>query len=230
MKLYFLKSRSNSNFAVSVIKSPVLKNQLLGYAPKINEIDHKTFVENKSFRKIINDTISKNIHNDVVLQGWAYQQKNGYLNIQDERCYVPWGRVPDPEDIFGTVLLSQGKIGKCWLLFRYINFNNALVEGSFEQMPTHRMVSANGMFKLSEYLESRLIEEVTTTGCCKESKIKHSRKRIKRHKNDNNSNLEGHVILITPDLITSQHANENVIINHINSNIVDKPPPAYEKK
>ncbi|KAJ3387218.1 hypothetical protein HDU92_002044 [Lobulomyces angularis] len=155
MKLYFLKSRSNSNFAVSVIKSPVLKNQLLGYAPKINEIDHKTFVENKSFRKIINDTISKNIHNDVVLQGWAYQQKNGYLNIQDERCYVPWGRVPDPEDIFGTVLLSQGKI----------------VEGSFEQMPTHRMVSANGMFKLSEYLESRLIEEVTTTGKTDEEKL-----------------------------------------------------------
>ncbi|KAI8893932.1 hypothetical protein BC833DRAFT_506106, partial [Globomyces pollinis-pini] len=61
-------------------------------------------------------------------------QKIGYLNINDKRVMAPWGRINDPEDIFGTVLLDNGRI----------------VENTFEPMSTHRIVSRNGLFQLND--------------------------------------------------------------------------------
>ncbi|RKP27733.1 hypothetical protein SYNPS1DRAFT_10650, partial [Syncephalis pseudoplumigaleata] len=60
----------------------------------------------------------------------------------DERNPAPWGRIPDPEDIFGSVQLKEG----------------AIVPRSFQPMPTHRMVSSNGLFRLSDTLHAALLE------------------------------------------------------------------------
>ena len=56
----------------------------------------------------------------------------------------PFGRVADPEDILGTVLLKDGK----------------MVQGSFERMPTHRLVSRNGLTVLSESIHKKLVESL----------------------------------------------------------------------
>ncbi len=45
-----------------------------------------------------------------MVQSIAVYQKSGHLNINDERSPSLFGRVNDPEDIFGTVLLDKGTI------------------------------------------------------------------------------------------------------------------------
>ncbi|KAJ3395636.1 hypothetical protein HDU80_010269 [Chytriomyces hyalinus] len=66
------------------------------------------------------------------------------MNISDQRTYTPWGRVSDPEDLLGSVLLKDGNI----------------VEKSYERTPTHRLVSLNGLVQLSEFLHAKLVEKL----------------------------------------------------------------------
>ncbi|KAI8903123.1 hypothetical protein EDD86DRAFT_175729, partial [Gorgonomyces haynaldii] len=69
-------------------------------------------------------------------------QKVGHLNINDQRMPPLWGRVNDPEDILGTSLIKDGK----------------LVPKSFEPMPTHRILSTNGLFQLTPFLHEKLLK------------------------------------------------------------------------
>ncbi len=50
------------------------------------------------------------IHRDPTLQALAQHQKTGFLNVNDARSGVSFGRVADPEDILGTVRLDNGLI------------------------------------------------------------------------------------------------------------------------
>lgn len=71
-----------------------------------------------------------------------------WLHIADERNPPPWGRIPLPEDIFGSVLLEKGVIQP----------------NTYERMPSHRFVTSNGLFKLSDPMQrilvSTLLEEI----------------------------------------------------------------------
>jgi hypothetical protein len=71
-----------------------------------------------------------------------------WLHVADERNPPPWGRIPLPEDIFGSVLLSKGIIQP----------------NTYQRMPSHRFVTSNGLFQLSSPLQSilrsTLLEEV----------------------------------------------------------------------
>lgn len=55
-----------------------------------------------------------------------------------------WDGDSDPEDILGGVQLHEGKI----------------VPGTYERMPTHRLVSSNGLFRLSDFLHSNLVDRL----------------------------------------------------------------------
>lgn len=78
------------------------------------------------------------------LKSIAQFQKEGYLNINDQRSGV-WGRVNDPSDIFGTCLLKNGQ----------------MVQGTFEEMPTHVWYSKNeGLSTLTPYLHERMLQEL----------------------------------------------------------------------
>ncbi|RKP10889.1 hypothetical protein THASP1DRAFT_12196, partial [Thamnocephalis sphaerospora] len=59
----------------------------------------------------------------------------------DERNPAPWGRIPDAEDIIGSVEVRDGLI----------------LPGSFQPMPVHRLVSSNGVFLLSKPLQATLL-------------------------------------------------------------------------
>jgi hypothetical protein len=50
--------------------------------------------------------------------------------------------VPDPEDILGSVRLSNGKI----------------IPKTYEKMPTHRIYSSNGLFQLNDHLYEALVK------------------------------------------------------------------------
>lgn len=74
-----------------------------------------------------------------------------WLHVADERNPPPWGRIPLPEDIFGSVLLSKGVIQP----------------QTYQRMPSHRFVTSNGLFKLSDPMQrilyNTLLKEVERT-------------------------------------------------------------------
>ncbi|CAO3643514.1 unnamed protein product [Cunninghamella echinulata] len=87
---------------------------------------------------------SQHIHevNDTTLKGMAQWQKEGWLHVGDERNPAPWGRIPKPEDIIGSVLLQDGKIQP----------------GTYQAMPAYRLVTNKGLMQLSEPLEQCLVK------------------------------------------------------------------------
>ncbi|TPX59258.1 hypothetical protein PhCBS80983_g02605 [Powellomyces hirtus] len=135
--------------AISVLAPEELEgnngNVIVGWAkglPKDStDLKPAGFTGNSEFEDVLHDVLKQHISEDVGAQGLAMHQKLGYLNINDERSYAPFGRVSDPEDILGTCRLDDGKI----------------VPGSYERMPTHRIVSGNGLFQLSEYIHEKLV-------------------------------------------------------------------------
>ena len=66
-----------------------------------------------------------------------------WLHIGDERNPPPWGRIPYPEDIIGTVFVQGGVIQP----------------NTYQPMPTHRLATSNGFMQLSEPLTQCLIRE-----------------------------------------------------------------------
>ncbi|KAI8593571.1 hypothetical protein BDZ88DRAFT_447931 [Geranomyces variabilis] len=122
---------------------------IIGWAKRkdvtdLADISPAEFEANPAFEDVLHEVIKQDIDNDVGVQGLAAYQKLGYLNINDERTYAPFGRVSDPEDILGSCRLDDGK----------------LVPGSYERMPTHRLFSFNGLFRLSEHLQEKLLERL----------------------------------------------------------------------
>jgi hypothetical protein len=108
------------------------------------KINPKEFVDNPNFINILNGVLSKSITNSPAHQSLAAHLKNGYLNIQDLRAPEHWGRVADPEDILGSVLVQ----------------NQKMVPNTFEPMPTHRLFTRQGIFKLDPYLLENLLKEL----------------------------------------------------------------------
>ncbi|KAI9326401.1 hypothetical protein BDR26DRAFT_135277 [Obelidium mucronatum] len=102
------------------------------------------FTPNQKFEDLLHKVLKEKIHLDDGWKAMAQNQKEGYLNISDVRVFTPWGRVSDPEDLFGAVLLKEGVI----------------VENSYQKMGTHRLVSGNGLFQVSELLHEKLVKEL----------------------------------------------------------------------
>lgn len=50
-------------------------------------------------------------------------------------------RVPEPEDILGSVRVENG----------------VMIAHTYEPMPVHRLVTRNGLFQLSETMQSALV-------------------------------------------------------------------------
>ncbi|OAJ37869.1 hypothetical protein BDEG_21841 [Batrachochytrium dendrobatidis JEL423] len=109
----------------------------------ISSIKPFNFTSNHQFESRLHKFLAENIHKDEAAQALANYQKEGHLNINDERVFTPWGRVSDPEDILGNVLVQNGKI----------------VKGSYQRMPTHRLFSLNGLFQLNKSLHDLYIQK-----------------------------------------------------------------------
>lgn len=65
-----------------------------------------------------------------------------WMHIGDERNPPAWGRINFPEDIIGSVELSNGTIK----------------EGTYQPMPAHRIMTNSGIFQLSEPLTKCVVE------------------------------------------------------------------------
>ncbi|KAL3893831.1 MAG: hypothetical protein SGCHY_005614 [Lobulomycetales sp.] len=100
---------------------------------------------NPLFEDFLHRTLCSHIHSDPSWAAMARQQSSGFLNIADHRVFVPYGRVPDPEDILGTVRLEAGEI----------------VPESYERFPAHRMITPlNGPTQLTDHMHAILLEQL----------------------------------------------------------------------
>ncbi|KAI9491172.1 hypothetical protein BDB00DRAFT_834084 [Zychaea mexicana] len=117
---------------------------VIGWTPN-TDIDFKTFVDNTSFVDFLTRVLKEKVHkvNDPVLKSLAEWQKEGWLHIGDERNPPPWGRIPYPEDIIGSVLVQKGVIQP----------------DTYQPMPAHRLVTSNGILQLSEPLTQCVVQE-----------------------------------------------------------------------
>ncbi|KAI9244162.1 hypothetical protein BY458DRAFT_529943 [Sporodiniella umbellata] len=111
---------------------------IVGWSPDPNVLDHHTFRENHGFVNFLTQTFNRQLHkvNDAHLKAMAEWQKEGWMHINDERDPPAWGRINFPEDIIGSVQVSNGII----------------LPHSYQPMPTHRLITPKGLFKLSDPL------------------------------------------------------------------------------
>ncbi|RUS25957.1 hypothetical protein BC938DRAFT_471418 [Jimgerdemannia flammicorona] len=126
------------------VTSPLTRNLIIGWTPATTPpaISPATFIENGSFADLLHDVVKKNVgEGDEALKAVAEWQKEGWLHVADARNAPPYGRIPYPEDIIGSVLVQQGLIQP----------------SSYQRNPTHRFVTPYGLFRLSVPLHAALV-------------------------------------------------------------------------
>lgn len=116
-------------------------NKVLNNRFVLGSLTKDSFVPSPAFESALISVLHKHIHDDPYWKAKAQYQNLGFMNIDDSRAMGVQGRVNDPADILGVVLLKDGDI----------------VPGSFEQMPTHNIWSQQGgLVQLTDYLFNKL--------------------------------------------------------------------------
>ncbi|OZJ04646.1 hypothetical protein BZG36_02046 [Bifiguratus adelaidae] len=131
--------------ALAKVTAEKAQKVIVGWVSKPSAvISPDDFLENKPFVDFLHSVIEDRVGklDDPALKAFAEWQGQGWMHIADERNPAPWGRIPLPEDIFGSILLKEGKIQ----------------DGTYQRNPTHRIVSQNGLFQLSEPLLNELVK------------------------------------------------------------------------
>ena len=95
--------------------------------------------ENGPLLRLLSRVIFENASQYGLLQREAEVQGNGYVYLLDGRTPTPGGRVP-PEDIIGAFEVREG----------------ALVTGSYQHNPRHRLFTTAGWFRLPSEIENAL--------------------------------------------------------------------------
>lgn len=100
------------------------------------------FVENPKFRELLHEAVRKGLQrevDDIQING-ALQLQEGWMHIHDDRNIPPLGRIGDPDDIIGTVLVQNSKI----------------MPETYQAMPAYRLCTADGLTKLTPGLAQEL--------------------------------------------------------------------------
>ncbi|ANB14757.1 hypothetical protein AWJ20_2364 [Sugiyamaella lignohabitans] len=109
-------------------------------------LDPGEFSSHQKFLDIAHKTIGEHIQNCPVFSQLAAAEqgeKSLFFHIYDLRRPPPHGRIPEVEDIVGTVRLESGKI----------------VPNSYEPNAMYRSVTPYGIFTVSDYLNSKIVSE-----------------------------------------------------------------------
>ena len=115
------------------------------------QLVHLDFREQSAFVKFLHESIATYVdryESCPYLCTKAKLFKSGWMYIEDERAVSPLGRTPDPDDILGYCLVRNGKI----------------VPKSYQAMPTHRLFSHLGEFRIPKpihhFVLSNLVEKL----------------------------------------------------------------------
>ncbi|KAF8931037.1 hypothetical protein BGZ58_007843 [Dissophora ornata] len=151
-------SDRHSSYAVSFLADfPNHNRQVIGYLshnPSSSssasgndeslQLKPNKFTENGAFNNVLHAVIQQNLDKDPMVETVLHQQSEGWTHIVDYRNPAPYGRIPSSEDIFGSVQIVDGVIQP----------------STYQRMPSHRIVSGDGLFQLSEYLHEKLVHHL----------------------------------------------------------------------
>ncbi|KWU41087.1 hypothetical protein RHOSPDRAFT_11628, partial [Rhodotorula sp. JG-1b] len=124
------------------------KSRLAADGPPADEgvppISPRTLTENPDFVRLVHEVIAMNLGDDAWFQTQAKSMTSDtHIHIADQRQPSDANRIPDPQDILGSVLVQSGQ----------------LVPASYE--PNHvayRLVTEAGLLQLPGELQERLRE------------------------------------------------------------------------
>jgi hypothetical protein len=138
-KHYVTLTSARTAFSVGLIPEAIV-----GLLERPDEpIAPGNFAANSVFRRFLADVIARNGPDDPDMQAAAAQQGQGYVAVIDQRTPTPGDQVP-PEDIMGVFEVRDGKV----------------VPGSYQASPNHRLLTADGFFRLGRFLDERLQQEL----------------------------------------------------------------------
>ncbi|CAO3572622.1 unnamed protein product [Mortierella alpina] len=143
-------SDAHSCYALAFLPTfPKHNRQIIGFVshnPANTELLVKPnkFTENEAFNAVLHASIQEHLSKDPMVESVLQQQLEGWTHIADYRNPAPYGRIPLPEDIFGSVQIVDG----------------VLQPSTYQRMPSHRIVSSHGLFQLSEYLHEKLVHRL----------------------------------------------------------------------
>ena len=115
---------------------------VIGHVPEDAGLDG--FKENLPFVDLLHDTVKAALVEgvDKELTNDATQRQEGWLHVHDLRNFPEQGRVGDPDDIVGSVLVQEGKIKG----------------DTYQRMPSYRTVTRDGPLRLTSSLHERLLK------------------------------------------------------------------------
>ncbi|KAG0210845.1 hypothetical protein BGX33_004654 [Mortierella sp. NVP41] len=145
-------TQPHASYALSFLPTfPQHNRQVIGYIsqgpasqPSDLQVKPNKFTENEAFNTLLHTIIQQNLASDPMVESVLQQQLEGWTHIADYRNPAPYGRIPLPEDIFGSVQIVDGVIRP----------------ESYQRMPSHRIVSSLGLFQLSDHLHERLVHHL----------------------------------------------------------------------
>ncbi len=130
--------------AQMAISTGLVPEAIVGLVERLDEpIAPGNFTANSIFRRFLADVIARNGPDDPDMQAAAARQVDGHIAVIDQRTPTPGGRVP-PEDIIGVFDVRDGKV----------------VSGSYQASPNHRLLTTSGFFRLGQFLNQRLQQEL----------------------------------------------------------------------
>lgn len=119
-------------------------DQIIGQtaSPEIDRI-HVGFIDNPLMKESIFDLLQKKYQILQYFQQLAKAYGDGWMPIVDGRSISMFARTPEPDDIMAMILVRDGSI----------------VPGSIQRMPTHRLLTVNGLFRLPTDLEKEFFKK-----------------------------------------------------------------------
>lgn len=129
--------------ALSFSDDPLQADQIIGWtAGGTGPSLHIGFRDNPALKSRLASVLQEGYMTSRYLMALARTHGHGYMHIVDGRSMAAFGRCPDPDDIFATVLVQDG----------------TMVSGSLEPMPTHRLLTVSGLFRLPAEFNAHLFK------------------------------------------------------------------------
>lgn len=126
-----------------IFKKGLKKEVIIGELKEGLELKPENFIPNKAFLELFHRVISGEILHDPDAISEAEKINEGYVYIIDKRVEHPEGTI-NPIDIIGAIQVDKG----------------SLIENSYQGNPNYSLLTDEGLFQLSDTLETGLLKEV----------------------------------------------------------------------